>query len=72
MLDLLFLFGVVILLIGALVLIGQAALFYMNRSNLYVQERYDKAFKQIVKREKQLDKQRARNERHTADERYYI
>jgi hypothetical protein len=39
----------------------------MNRSDLYSQDRYDKAFWAIVKREKRLDKQRVRNERHMAD-----
>ncbi len=66
--DTIFFFGMLICLAGMLILIGEAALFYMNRSNLYSQERYDKAFWQIVKRERRLDKQRARNERHMADE----
>ncbi len=64
--DAIFYFGLIGLIVGTLILIGQAALFYMNRSNLYSQERYDKAFWQIVKREQRLDKQRARNERQAA------
>lgn len=46
-----------------LLIIGEAFLFYINRSNLYSQERFDAAFRQIVKREKKLEKLRARNER---------
>lgn len=57
-----------LLIFGAcLFLIGQASLWLINRSDLYSQDRYDKAFKQIIKRERQLDKQRARNERLKAD-----
>ncbi len=70
--DTIFFIGMAFCLIGMLVLIGEAALFYMNRSNLYSQERYDKAFWQIVQRDRRLDKQRARNERSVADEHDYI
>lgn len=61
--DMVFFIGIGFLLCGTLVLVGEAAVYYMNRSNLYAQDRYDKAFRKIVKREKQLAKQRARSER---------
>ncbi len=57
--------ALVVLFIGAgFVLLGRGALWYMNRSSLYSQDRYDKAFWAIVKRERRLAKQRARNEKH--------
>lgn len=58
--DYLFNLGVCFLIIGALVSVGQIFLHIANRSDLYSQERYDKAFREIVKREKQLQKQKAR------------
>jgi hypothetical protein len=67
--DMVFFIGIGFLFCGLLVLMGEAAVYYMNRSGLYSQECYDKAFREIMKREKQLHKQMERIERlsETAD-----
>lgn len=60
--DELFFLAIGFLICGALVLIMEAFKYYANRSNLYSQERYDKAFKQIIKRELKLEEQRKRHQ----------
>lgn len=55
---------VAVMVFGAmLTLMGMAYSHYVKTSPLYEQERIEKAFREIVKREKKLGKQRARTER---------
>lgn len=61
--DTFFLLVAVMCFGAALILMGMAYSHFIKTNPLYAQDRTDKAFREIVKREKKLDKQRARIER---------
>ena len=55
--------------VGMILMIGgQGFLMFMNRSDLYSQDRYDKAFREIIKNELRLERAQRRQKMLTSED----